>query len=93
MESWLAQVLALNACDCFASRADLWGPTACKDYLFRILREKCVRVDRLKAFDCSLDDSAVILGFHAFTKSYEMNEYFLLGAYNALRGLLHSVAT
>ncbi|CAL1126076.1 unnamed protein product [Cladocopium goreaui] len=31
---------------------------ACVDYLFRILREKCVRVERLKAFDCGLDDSA-----------------------------------
>lgn len=34
----------------------------CKDYLFRILREKCVRVERLKAFDCGLDDSASSLG-------------------------------
>lgn len=92
MESWLAQVLALNACHCFASRAGLCGPNACKDYLFRILREKCVRVDRLKAFDCSLDDLASSLGFHAFTKSYEMNGHVLLGACTALRGL-HSVAT
>ena len=33
-----------------------------KDYLFRILREKGVHVERLKAFDCGLDDAASCLG-------------------------------
>lgn len=49
-----------------------------EDYLFRILREKSVRVERLKAFDCGLDDSALTRGlrFSMFRLAFVLMVHF-----------------